>query len=357
MRFVPANCLRSDQILAKDIRFEKHLYMLRRGVKLSDSIIKRIKELGIQGAYITDKFSEDLVIDHPISDELRFAAKKEVKSLFVSLENRNRVKADATMDSIETIAAEIIEELSYNKNVMANMVDLRTFDNYTYSHCVNVAVLAALIGITMYLRKSQLKELVLGAMIHDIGKVFIDITLLNKIGKLSDEEFDEIKKHVDYGYEYLSNHQKISEGATAAVLTHHEQYSGSGYPSGLAGEDISLYGRIISVADVYDALTSDRPYRKGFLPAEALEYIMAGYDTKFDPQVVDIFSQRVSPYPVGTLVQLSSGDMAIVIENFPSSGLRPKVRLIRDNEPTDIELDLAHDRDTLNITIQQIVNA
>ncbi len=356
MRFIPVNCLRPGQIIASDLRMDKQRYLLKRGVALNSKLIFRMKELGFQGAYIDDELSQDLKVDNLISDELRYTAKRGVKSLFTSVEKGNKHKVDVEIGSMGAVVNDIVDEILSNKNIMANMIDLRTFDDYTFSHCVNVAVLATLIGSSLKLSRGQLVDLALGALIHDIGKVFIELELLNKKGKLTDEEFAELRRHVQYGYDYVASSQKIPEAAKSALLTHHEQYNGNGYPNNLAEDDICLYGRIICVADVYDALVANRPYRSGFLPSDAVEYIMAGYGTMFDPEVVDNFTKRVAPYPVGTCVELSTGETAIVVKNYAKTGMRPLVRLLQDEKPSKTEIDLSYDRNALNITIQRIVN-
>lgn len=206
------------------------------------------------------------------------------------------------------------------------------------------------------LSRKALNDLAMGALVHDIGKVFIDKKIINKAAKLTPEEFEEIKKHSTLGFNYICSNSKIPEEARSSVLMHHEQYNGNGYPAGISGEEISLFGRIVCVADVYDALTSDRPYRPAMLPSDAVEYIMSGYNTHFEPKIVDAFTKKVAAYPVGTCVKLSSGDVGIVVKNFESSCLRPKIRLLHENKPTNDFIDLTHDRTSYNITIKGIVN-
>ena len=154
--------------------------------------------------------------------------------------------------------------------------------------------------------------------------------------------------------DYISPCKSIPKASLKAVLSHHERYNGKGYPDQLSGEDIPLFGRIVCVADVYDALTSDRPYRKAMLPSDALEYIISEYNEMFDPTVVDAFVKKVAPYPVGTCVKLSNDMDAIVIENFESCGLRPKVRIISEGMQTKETINLATDASALNLIIKAI---
>lgn len=356
MRYIPSNCLQAGQILASNINLGKNTVLLRKGVALTSTIIKKIEKLGLQGVYIDDDLSRDLEVVNVISDELKYRAKRGVSSFFLSAEQDQVSKASKYLDTINTTIASIVDEVQYNANIKVSVVDLRTYDDYTFSHSINVAVLSVVVGTVLGLDKKMLNELALGALVHDIGKVFIDKRIVNKPGKLTPLEFEEIKRHSERGYNYLCSNYNIPENSKLTVLTHHEQYNGNGYPEKLSGEDIHLFGRIVSVVDVYDALTSDRSYRKAMLPSHAFEYILCGYDSMFDPNIVEAFIKKVAFYPIGTCVKLSSGVEGIVVENFDSSYLRPLIRVIHNNKPTNEYIDLAHDTSTLNQTIEEIIN-
>ncbi len=356
MRYIPSKCLQPGQILAKNINLGKKRVLLRRGVTLTSSVIKKIEQLGLQGVYIDDEISRDINISSVISDELKYKAIKGVSSFFLHANREDVPASEKQLGTIRNIMLGIVDEVQSNVNVKINIVDLRTYDDYTFSHSINVAVLSVVVGTVLGLSKPELNDLALGALIHDIGKVFCDKNIINKPGKLTPEEYEEVKKHVDRGYNYLYSSKSIPESSKLAVLTHHEKFNGQGYPDKKAGEEIPFYGRIISVVDVYDALTSDRSYRQAMLPSRAFEYILSGYNTMFDPLIVESFIKKVAFYPVGTCVQLSNGTVGIVVENFNSSYLRPLIRIIKDKKLTEDYLDLAHDSSTLNITIEEIVN-
>jgi len=355
MRYIPANCLRPGHILASDLVMEGRKVMLRKGVALNSVLIHRIEQLGFQGVYILDDLSRDLEVANVISDTLKYKAKADVQSLFISIQNKTVSRANSQLDMISKVINDIVDEILYNRKLMVNVVDLRTFDDYTFSHSVNVAVLSVVMGTVLGLTRPRLNELAMGALIHDIGKIFIDRKVINKPGRLNAEEFAEMKKHSEKGYDYLKAHSQINEQALKVVLLHHEQFNGNGYPFGLSGEGIDFFARIVCVADVYDALTSDRPYRKAMLPSDAMEYIMGGFGTMFDPKVVKAFTRKVAPFPIGTCVKLSNGLVGIVVQNYELSCLRPKIRIIADGKPTEDYLDLTADMSTLNVTIKEIV--
>lgn len=169
----------------------------------------------------------------------------------------------------------------------------------------------------------------LGAILHDIGKIFMPKEILNKPDKLDNKEWSRIRNYTIIGFKFLKDKFKLPADAYKGIQVHHERWNGSGYPKKHSSKDISIYGRIIAVSDVYDALISDRPYRKGLLPSEAVEYIIAGNDSLFDPEIVGTFLKKVNPYPSGTIVKLSNKSLAIVAENHEGSGNRPLVRAFK----------------------------
>jgi HD-GYP domain-containing protein (c-di-GMP phosphodiesterase class II) len=188
-------------------------------------------------------------------------------------------------------------------------------------------------------------------MLHDIGKKFTPIEILTKPGSLTTEELNTIKEHPSNGYHFIKKYfPTISATTYVGILQHHERYDGSGYPSGIKGEDITIFGRILAVCDVYDALVSDRPYHNAHLPSEALEFIQGGSGTMFDPNVVLVFSFKIAAYPLGTAVKLSNGEVGIVVENYEEFNTRPKVKILKNKVATHF-LNLKSDYEARNITI------
>jgi len=202
-------------------------------------------------------------------------------------------------------------------------------DNYTYEHSLNVAVLSVILGLELNLNKNELYNLCLGGLLHDIGKAFIPKELLLKESNLTDEEYTLMKSHAVKGYEYIKGNFQISAFVKVITLQHHERIDGTGYPAGLKGDKINKLAKIVSIADVYDAITSDRPYKKADPPSEAIEFIMGSAGRFFDFHMAKAFLRRIVPYPVGTLVKLSNGQIGIVDEINESFLLRPKIRIIK----------------------------
>jgi putative nucleotidyltransferase with HDIG domain len=222
---------------------------------------------------------------------------------------------------------------------------------YTYLHCVNVAILAVSVGIKMNLTAEDLTYLGTAGILHDIGKNKIPAWLLDKTGQLSEEEYGMLRKHPEYGYDMLTSSQELTSVTRAGVLQHHERYDGSGYPRGLKGKEITLYARILAVADTYDAMTSDRAYREAYAPSEAVEYLMGNGDQLYDNLVIDAFVKCVTIYPLGSCVELNNGVRAVVVKNYADCVLRPLIRVIESKEM----IDLKNDTRFLNLCITKIV--
>jgi HD-GYP domain-containing protein (c-di-GMP phosphodiesterase class II) len=229
------------------------------------------------------------------------------------------------------IAEKMVNQMIENAPVSVDMIDLRNFDDYTYRHSVNVAVLSTVIGMHLGYTKEYLNELCTAALLHDIGKQMLYPEILNKPGFLTDDEYEHIKEHPQMAYDILKERMDISAKVRISVLSHHENEDGSGYPRGLKGDEIFAFAKIIHVADVFDALTSKRPYKQPYAKSEAVEYLMGNCGRLFDTKVVEAFINSISVYPKGMEVLLSDGRRGIVSANRNNS-LRPVVRLFNGEE-------------------------
>ena len=353
MRYIPAFCLREGMILARSLYGINGTLLLRRGQKLNRHHITHIAHLGFQGVYISDKLSEEIEIQSVVSDELRISAEKTICEIFDETMKTGISKETAT--KAEHTVQNITEEIIASQDLMVNMIDLKTYDNYTYCHSVNVGILSIVLGVSLGLNREKLYKLGTSAMMHDIGKVFINPDIIEKKARLTNDEFAEIKKHPALGYRYLQKTDyKLPPISLTGILQHHERVDGSGYPYGLKKNEISMFGRIISIADVFDAMTSDRPYRAALMPSDVMEYLMGSAGTLFDANYVYLFTRKVAAFPLGTCVLLSNGLTAIVTENYPDCCLRPKVKII-DDSPVPVYCDLKNDRDLTDVTILKVV--
>ncbi|MFA9397886.1 MAG: HD-GYP domain-containing protein [Clostridiaceae bacterium] len=354
MRYVPIKYIKSGMVLAKTIYGQSGELLLRAGTPIQMSYVNRMEVLGYSGIYIEDKLSEGISVDGVISEELKMNTVKTVRNFMrTSTDSKNIQKP---LLEIEDLVEDIVDQISENKKLMVNMVDLKVASNYTYYHSVNVSVLSLVIGVALNLDKKTLCLLGISALMHDYGKIEIPLTILDKPGKLTEEEYEKIKIHPLKGYEYAKRKLFLHTVAYMGIYQHHERYNGTGYPEKLKGDKISLFGRIIAIADVYDALTSDRPYRKGIFQSEAIEYIMANGGILFDPELVRVFSSKIAPYPIGTCVKLSNGNTGVIAKNYTNFCLRPLVRVVKEKD-TYIEpyyIDLLNSN--LNVTVVAVEN-
>lgn len=342
MRFLTIDKVIPGTKLAKPIYGAHGLVLVRENFELTDGIIYRLKELGYHGVYIEDEISEDITFNEVVNDEIRLETAFRLEEM---------LKNNESLDKIKPYISEIVECVIQNQDVVINLNKLCGHHEYTFIHSVNVGILSTCIGVRMNYNRKELIELGTSGILHDIGKKYVPLDILDKKGKLTKEEFDEILKHPEKGYVMLSNCYDISATAKVGVLQHHERYDGSGYPRGLKGEEISTFGRILAVTDTYDAMTSDRSYRKAFEPSETLEYLLGAGSIRYDYNVVDYFTKCIAVYPVGTCVTLSDGTEGIVMHNYSDCILRPVVRNIRNKQI----IDLKNDSSYLDVCITGII--
>lgn len=333
MRFVPISKLQPSMLIARAIYDQSDKILINHGVKLTPEFIKKMENRGVIGAYIEDEITNKVIVQEAITNELRTRAVKSIK--------------DFDIETTINLSKNIVEQLMASDSILLDLVDLRTFDDYTYRHSVNVAVLSTMIAMGMDFKVDELTDLCLAALLHDIGKLRIDDAILNKPTRLTEEEYALIKTHPSVAYNIVKERWDIAATTKIGILCHHENVDGSGYPFGLKDQKIHRFARIIHVADVFDALTSKRPYKDAYSPGDASEFLMSSCGTLFDREVVEIFLGYVPIYPKGSTVILSDKRRAIVAENIKFNILRPRVII----EDTGEELDLTHDPACRNITI------
>lgn len=325
MRLVALDSIKEGSKLGKNIYSADGRVLLGEGVSLKKDFIQRLQKMGINSVYIMDdKFTElevQLQLDDIISDTTRRESIQVTKDSLERLIKGKPIEIPKVLNSVNNI----LDDLLSQDTLLVNLSDIRTFDDYTFAHSVNVAVLSLLMGIALGYDQLKLRNLGLGAILHDIGKTKLALEILNKPDKLTDEEFALVQKHSEDGFEMIRNSQELSILIAHIAYQHHEKYDGTGYPRGLKGTEINKLARIVAIADVYDALTADRPYRKRHLPHEACEYLMGACNSHFDHNLVSVFLKHVAPYPVGTVLELTTGEKAVVVRQHPDFLLRPVV--------------------------------
>lgn len=305
--------------------------LLNYNVEIKSEYISYLKRLGISSIYVEDPLLHDVWVEDVLRDETRQQANILVKNIL----DNSKIISEKTLPGllisktkeINQVLDDIVEQLLHNPHLVVNLTDIRTTDSYTFAHSVNVATLSIITGISMGLPPGQLKKIGMGALLHDLGKTKIPLAILNKKGRLTPDEFEEIKNHPQYGYNMVNLSQAVESPSAKVIYQHHERINGEGYPNRLAESKIHPYAKICSIADVYDALTADRPYRPGFTPEKALEHL-EGCGHEFDQEILQHLFMHVAAYPIGTRVGLSNGMAGVVVHNTPGYPRNPKVRVL-----------------------------
>ncbi|MCY6355092.1 HD-GYP domain-containing protein [Clostridium sp. ZS2-4] len=352
MRLEFINRVKEKDVLGKSILTNDGSILLRSGIALTEQYISKLKKLGVLYVYIEDDRLDDVMVEDERLVKLKRVAMKSMEKIIKNIHVANKRETRDSLRIVENLVEYIIDAGDVNKS----LYDIQTYDNYTYVHCLDTGIMATFLGLSMHLSESELKDLGKGAVLHDIGKTKIPYNIINKKGSLTDEEFLEIKKHPIYGREILEKNIQIPMEILEAVEQHHERIDGNGYPYGLPGNQISKYGKIVSICDVYDAVSNDRSYRKKFSPNGAYELILAGSGCMFDEKIVKSFKETFAIYPLGCCVRLSNNIEGYVIRQNKGFPDRPTIRVLYDiglKQPVPFyEIDLMRE---LAVTIEEVV--
>lgn len=265
----------------------------------------------------------------PASVEFARAAKicAQSKRAVASMFQEARMGKAVDTDGAQKLVEEISDSISRNPDALISLARLKTADDYTYMHSVAVCALMIALSKQLKLDEKLTRSAGIAGLLHDLGKALMPMDVLNKPGKLTDEEFAIIKTHPEEGHKLLLGSTGADEMALDVVLHHHEKTDGSGYPKRLKDSEISLYAKMGAVCDVYDAITSNRPYKAGWDPAESLRKMAEWAKGHFDPTVFQAFVKSLGIYPVGSLVKLNSGRLGIVVEQAEKSPLTPRIKV------------------------------
>jgi len=328
MRKVKLESLQIGAKLARTIFNSEGGVLLSKGMELRDCYVTKLKQLGISEVYLEDDISADI----ELKDIIKGKTHREAKTLVKRMMSNYQFSPTLDVKEVKLMVNKILDELLTNDDILYNLSEIKSVDDYTFEHSVNVCILSLITGIGLGFDIHRLRELGVGAMMHDIGKLCIPMEILKKPSQLTVEEFEEIKKHTVLGYELLKKSKGISMISAYIAFGHHERYDGSGYPLQLKGDNIQICARIVAIADVYDALTSDRVYRKKLRPNEVYEYITTLGVNHFDRTVIESFVKYVSVYPVGTGVMLNTKERGIVVRDNRSAPTRPVVRIVYNSK-------------------------
>lgn len=346
----------------------QHGFLRPRFLLETDAELERIRQLAIGELYIdTDHGADDVPVPARAAPETDDASGRprplgrradpphtafaqarrihqEALGVVSGLMEDARLGRQIDLERANPVVGELVESIFRNQDALLGLTRIRHMDRYTFEHSVNVSVLMVSFARSLDLDRRLVHDIGLGALLHDIGKTRVPTEILNKPGRLTEEEFAVMRGHAAYGRALLSGIAGITPTALAVAAEHHERIDGSGYPDGKAGAAISRYGQMAAIVDVYDAITSDRVYHKGMAPPQALRKLLEWSDRHFDPPLVQSFIRCVGIYPVGTLVRLTSGRLGLVIKSSQDALLQPVVRVFMDARwrayltPEDVDL-------------------
>lgn len=336
-------------VLTRDVYDSSGRLLIASGTKLGTPALQKLHELGINFNIKPVKNSSDrpgypknlpppqeLIEKAQIEEAISSQSKEMAKTKLREVLGTARISSNVDVNTLKTVVDHIVSEILDHKGVAVKLMDIQSYDTYTFDHSINSCVIGALIGIKFKMSPEHLRKFALGMLLHDVGKVKIPRGLLAKSAPLTPGEYEVIKKHPQFGREIIlsSNPDKI---VLDTVFFHHERLNGSGYPHGLMNEKIPFLAKIAAVIDVFDAITSDRIHRQRVADFEAMKIIVSGSGVNFDQTVVRKFIETFGFYPVGTIIAFKSGEVGVVIRPDQRSIYRPFIKIIYDSDQKKVE--------------------
>ncbi|ERL25504.1 HD-GYP domain-containing protein [Mitsuokella sp. oral taxon 131] len=345
---LPLKRLKPGMVMTQGIYNGSGGSFLSKGVSLTESYIQKLHDLGIASVTVTSMDPRDRIAppEDVLEEKTRVLAVKRVYDIFQQVAKKGTFDVEPLMKASSAIVKDILER---RKNLV-QLTDIRTHDMYTFAHSVNVAMLSALIAVLVGMKQEEISDLTLSTLMHDLGKLSVPIEILNKPSRLTDEEFAVIKRHPRAGFERIQSMKKLPNKDVLSIvaLQHHEHMDGTGYPDRRKGKEIHIFGRISAIADVYDALTSSRPYKKAYIPSIAYNIMANCSKGQFDEELLGLFFQNVAIYPTGTVLKTSLGYGVVKNVVFGKTD-RPDIILFADCDKklffSPQEVDLYRDRE------------
>jgi len=321
MRLVKLRNLKEGDIIARDVIGIDGRILLRKHTYFREAYKIKLIQRNIFEVFIDDEMSKGIEPEEALPSEVKRKITGDIKTQFEKLQGNIEINSE----SLAEVARLMVEQLQ-QKEMVLELEDLKANDNYTYEHCISVAILSNIVCNKLGMKQEMKEQIVMGALIHDIGKMDIPKEVLNKPGRLTEEEYEIMKTHVHIGYKMIKDNHELSAITKLTVLCHHEREDGSGYPL-QKKEELHISAKIVGACDLFHALISDRCYRKG-LP---LNEVVAIAETQaINPKIREIIINSLCYYPVGCMVQLSDGKLAIVEKNYATDIKRPLVRIVEE---------------------------
>ncbi|WP_018886098.1 HD-GYP domain-containing protein [Paenibacillus massiliensis] len=346
MRLLSVSQLQPGMKLGKRIFNEDGMVLLSENVELSERLIRRLHEIGVAYVYIQDPHTDDIHIPEMLQDKTRQHALKEIKKQFrLASSSSSGSSVSYLGKSFGSIMSSILDDIGGREDAMIMLMNMGTTDQDLYQHSLTVCVYTLVLGIANGYTKSELLDLGMGALLHDIGKTRIPQHILLKPDRLTDAEYEQVKQHTTLGYQILKDEPNVSSISALCALQHHERIDGSGYPHGLARHEIHDYSKLLALVDSYDAMTANRSYREPLLPHQAVDVLYTGAGTLYEQRILEMFRDCVAIYPPGLTVRLSTGEEGVVVRIHKRIPQRPIIRVLKSADgqelSTPYELDLS----------------
>lgn len=342
MIFVSADKLKPGMILAMDLNvYNKYTFktlLLREGQYLNQTYINKILSNNISGAYIKNEGTSHNNYNNVINEELESDLLMRIKDIYYKYKLYSYKIDKKLIWDVYDLADDLIEETIINKTLNYKMLHFNNLEDYIFQHCLNVTILSISLGNSLELSEIMIRDLATAALLHDIGMMKISDEILNKTNLLTVEEFKVIKNHTVYAVNDLRHF--VSNDILRGIAGHHEHVDGTGYPYGLAGNQIHIFGKILTICDVYQSLSTDVVSRNAWRPKQVVQYLIDGKNIKFDEHIIDTFLRNKIVYEPGEIVKLTDKRTGIVIENNPNNCLKPIVQIINPDDSEGDEIDL-----------------
>ncbi|MEQ8175810.1 MAG: HD-GYP domain-containing protein [Syntrophomonadaceae bacterium] len=339
MQRIPIDQMKPGMITARPVIGSEGKTLLAPNTEMTDAYISRLARLGVGSIYIKDGLDDIEILD-VVEDDVKAVVTANLQKTLKSFSTNQSLDIAPFKKGVEML----LESILRNRNHLLQLEEIHVFSDYILNHSINVAIYAMITGITLGYTEAKLADLGLGALLHDIGMIVIDPKIISSTAALTELERKQITLHPKMGFNILHNQNHVSSLVAHIAFQHHERIDGSGYPRQLTGEQMLDYARIVAVVDTFDAMVSDRPYRPGCTTTDALAEIKSLSGKHFDREVVEAFSSNIASYPIGSLLSLNTGHIAMVRSVTKFNKDRPVITVIADETGTFIkpkyEIDL-----------------
>lgn len=344
MPYLPIENIRPGSCLGHTIYDDSGMAIIQKGDELTQPVLQYLSNFGFRRLYIHTEEKRPTDYQDVVPAEIKRHALDILGDTFQGIrEKKGWDSLQREARKVENLVEEILDHLYTQKYLVADLMNIKCLNRYMLEHSLNVGVLGAIIGKNYQFARAQVREILMAGLFHDVGKLFIGEDILNKPDYLDSEEAEEMRKHPEYGYQILVNRYHTALPIAMGSLGHHERWNGTGYPRKLQGNNIPLYGRIIAAIDVFDAMTSDRVYRRKLPHAGVLSYLKRLAGIYFDPEVIAVIERSIYPYPTGSIVRLSTHENAVVVENNPGATHSPVVQVIHPELKSGKMYNLQHE--------------